>query len=333
MKILFAGATLTLTFWGAGAGSFFPSLSRAINNPVAEKKLVSAEFKNEIYIPNSAAFLAGEELNVVAKSTPISLGSESGVSTIESSKLSVPNAEKPPITLRARVYLVSDLQSEDNIADENQNKRWPIASLSKLMVAVIALENISKTQLISVGSSAVAAEGVSGRFSPGEIFTADDLLKALLTVSSNDAAMALSQYMGEEKFVSLMNAKVMSLGMLDTFFKEPTGLSVLNQSTAHDLKVLTRYVYEKHPDILRYSQAKTANIIDAFRGTKRTLININQFAGRTNFLGGKTGYTNDAGENLISLFSVGGKTVIIIVMDAQDRFAETLSALEQFERL
>ena len=317
-KILFSATVLSLTFWGRGGDLLFPNLPAISQGSVIKDNRLLPQFKNQIFSQNGTALLAGGEVvkEPIVASSVISYN------------------RKTAISIQAGLYLVADLESEENIFGLNETKRWPIASISKLMTAVVALENISESDLVTISSSAVETEGVAGGFSSGEIITSDDLVKALLTVSSNDAAVALAEHIGEEKFVNLMNAKAAALSMPHTFFREPTGLSSLNQSTLEDLKLLTRYIFYVHPKIFSYTRAVGADIIEIGTSAKRTLRNINKFIDRPDFLGGKTGYTDDAGENLVSLFARGNKAIIIIiVLDAQDRFEETLSALRQFDRL
>ena len=202
-------------------------------------------------------------------------------------------------------------------------KRWPIASLTKLMTAVVALDTIPTNEIITISEEAIATEGLSGSFSAGEKFKLNDLLKAMMLVSSNDAATAIAMHIGEEEFIAAMNKKAYDLGLTDTAFADPTGLSVKNQSTVIDLLRLTEYVRNFKPEILAMTKKTKDTIVEVKTGKRRTVVNINTFAGRSDFLGGKTGSTPEAGGNLISVFKVAGEPKTIIVLGAIDRFAET----------
>ena len=203
------------------------------------------------------------------------------------------------------------------------DKRWPIASLTKLMTAVVALENLPINEVITISEEAVATEGDSGSFRAGEKFKLNDLLKAMMLVSSNDAAAAIAMRVGEDEFVAAMNKKAEALGLTDTNFVDPTGLSVKNQSTVVDLLRLTEYMRNFEPEIFAVTKKTKDIIVEVKTGKRRTIVNINAFAGRSDFLGGKTGSTLEAGENLISVFKVAGEPKTIIILGALDRFAET----------
>ncbi len=232
---------------------------------------------------------------------------------------------------RASLYLVSFLGEDADSMALAADKHWPIASISKLMTAIVAEEEIAQSALIKVTPEAEATEGTAGGLRVGGQYTLSDLMRALLLVSSNDAAVALADEVGYDRFMAQMNAKAAELGMLDTYFKDPSGLSALNQSTLHDLKRLMTYLASAHPDILAFTCLPRAEIVERGTGTRRTLLNINKFAGREDFIGGKTGFTDDSGENLISLFSRQGKILFVGVLDAEDRFVETERALSVFD--
>jgi len=248
------------------------------------------------------------------------------------------NRNKPEDTVSATTYgdtpifLVSYLDTDRNLSDFNADKRWPIASLTKLMTATIVAEEMSLSSTTVISTAAVMEDGTVGGFKEGEIFTVDDLLKALLVVSSNDAAHALAESYGADAFVQKMNEKAAELGMENTYFKEPTGLSSVNQSTANNLKILARYIYDKHRNFFVISRQRETSILDLISKKSRMLTNINNFAGREDFLGGKTGFITEAGENLLSLFARYGKPLIIIVMDSNNRFGETTGLLRSFDK-
>ena len=181
-------------------------------------------------------------------------------------------------------------------------------------------------------------EGVAGNLKLKERYTAWDLIKAMLTVSSNDASEALAQ--AYEKtvlttaqwnaalsknsyFVDKMNAKAAELGMSDTVYGDPSGLSMINQSTAGDLYKLVSYISKRYPDLWKITRNKTNTITDTISGRRQTLKNINNFSGVTDFVGGKTGRTDESGGNLVSIFNYQGRQYLILVFGAQDRDAET----------
>ena len=233
--------------------------------------------------------------------------------------------------LKSRTALIKYLDYNFNLFDFNSQKRWPIASVSKLMTAAIALEKFGKEKEITISASAVATEGITGGFKAEEVFRVEDLIKAMMVVSSNDAAIALFEEGGKENFSALMNQKAKELGMNDTYYEEASGLSFLNQSTAADLAKLAFYIYNNHPEILEISKQKEVSITELKSKKSRKLLNINRFAGQPNFMGGKTGYIDESGRNLVAFFNKGGKIVLTVVLGAENAFDETKKMLNCYK--
>jgi D-alanyl-D-alanine endopeptidase (penicillin-binding protein 7) len=165
----------------------------------------------------------------------------------------------------------------------------------------------------------------------GESYTVKDLLELMLLPSNNQAAEVVAGHYGRVEFVRLMNAKAAEWGMNQTHYAEPTGLSVSNQSTASDLARMMSRVYALYPAILQISRGRKATITEINSGKKTEISSINNFAGRADFLGGKTGFTDEAQGNLISLFSYQNRPLAIIVMGTDDRFGDTEKLLSWFK--
>lgn len=230
--------------------------------------------------------------------------------------------------LTSHLGLAKILNQSTKIFELNSDNRWPIASITKLLTAVAVLENLDQNKIIVLNEDMVSAEGTAAEFKTGESFKIKDLLKAMLSVSSNDAAEALAQDFGKENFIKLVNQKAKDLNMADTFIYDPSGLSVRNQSTPNDIFKLVNYIYNNHPEILKITRTKKDYIIEQNSGKKRALLNINEFAGQANFIGGKTGFTDEAQGNLVSVFDKNGGILVTIVLGSQDRFGETRKILE-----
>lgn len=201
----------------------------------------------------------------------------------------------PELNLKSAVAL--NLSNHFYFLNINSNHRWPMASLTKLLTAVVALEAFN------------------------EFPETSKLVKQMMVVSHNSAAEQLAELGGDrQQFIEMMQIKADLLGMSQTSIFEPTGLSFLNQSTAGDLEKLIIYITQNHPSILQLSRQKEVEIDGEVRG------NINRFAGRSDFLGGKTGYTDEASGNLISIFQYQGQPVVVIVLGAagyEERFDQT----------
>lgn len=236
------------------------------------------------------------------------------------------------ISIFAKAGLAKYIDQSQNTFEFNEKNVLPIASISKLMSSLTAMEKISGDREIRLSEKAVNTEGIAGEFVIGELFRAKDLIKAGLMVSSNDAIAALAEFFGEKKFVEAMNKKAKDLNMKDTYFTEPTGLSVLNQSTASDLAKLVSYIYYNKLEIFEITAQKERKIFDLEKGNFKRLVNINPFVGDSDFIGGKTGFLNDdIGRNLVALFRKNGRVVLTVILGAENVFEETKKLLTCFD--
>ncbi|TSC89057.1 MAG: D-alanyl-D-alanine carboxypeptidase [Parcubacteria group bacterium Gr01-1014_3] len=228
----------------------------------------------------------------------------------------------PPIfkvlpNVKAVTAYAKELFGSQVFFEKNIHQQWPVASLTKLMTAAVALEKIGINQEVVASENAVATEGIAGGLLVGRSYPVRELINVLMGVSSNDAAVALAESYGVKRFVATMNSRAGNIGMLDTVFADPTGLTSLNQSNVLDLEKLVKHVFNNYPEILTASRQPDVKIAG------QVFKNINAFAGRPDFLGGKTGFIDEASGNLISLFNVGGQPVLIIVLGSDDRFGDT----------
>jgi len=228
---------------------------------------------------------------------------------------------KPEISVES--WLAYNLTTKEEIFSHEADKIWPTASLAKLVTAVITTEEIGLDTPILITEEAINTEEEAGYFEVGEIFSARDLVTSLFLVSSNDASTALAQNIGYEKFISEMNKLARRLFMNQTFFVDPSGLSNKNITTANDLKLLIQYIYNNRPELTYFSRQVKAIIMDKAFSHVKNYENINKFAGTSNFIGGKTGYTHEARENLISIFSKDNQAILIIVLGSKNRFKDT----------
>jgi D-alanyl-D-alanine carboxypeptidase len=220
---------------------------------------------------------------------------------------------------------ISDLDSGEIFFDKNGDKNWSLASLTKLMTAVLAVERIGTDKVVPISETAAATLGIAGGFSAGELYSAGDLIRAMLVTSSNDAAAALAEFYGADRFVSSMNEKARSLGMVSTKFFDATGLSSLNQSNADDFLKLVAYIFERHPNLFEITRQSSINITNRSDGSVRSVSSTIKFAGRQDFLGGKTGYGEEGVANFIGIFTHANHRIVIIVLGAlnqESRFRE-----------
>lgn len=223
------------------------------------------------------------------------------------------------------------------LSEKKADEVIAIASLTKLMTAIIVLENYNLDDLIQISASAVATYGDAGNLQIGEIMTIRDLLYITLIESSNDGAEALAEKMGVSTFVYKMNEKAASLGMNNTWFINPSGLdegNLYNFSTVNDLKKMVVYILENHSLIAEILSLPEKELT-SHSGISRTIRNTNILLKESDaYLWGKTGYTNRANGCLILIlnnFSINNNQgyVINIIAGADDKFGEARK-LEQW---
>jgi D-alanyl-D-alanine carboxypeptidase len=226
--------------------------------------------------------------------------------------------------------LVADLTNAVVLAQNNQDSRWPTASLTKLMTATLVLDHLSTSTEITITPQMFAVYPQEETLKVNGTYTVEDLLHVMLMPSSNVAAEAMADYYGRTQFIIEMNQRAAAWGMTNTYFEDPSGLSSANESTAHDLMILAQHIYNDYPQIFAITDTPQTTITNLATGKKYDVKSINDFAGEANFIGGKTGFTNEAEDNLLSLFSEGGHPVLVIVLGVADRFGDTTKLLDWF---
>ena len=229
--------------------------------------------------------------------------------------------------IRSESALIYSLSDDFAFLSYNTYKAWPAASLTKLMTAAVILEEVGKAKKMEVTDDAVNTEGVAGGLKAGDIYIAEDLLKIMLLTSSNDAATAFEIYLGKDEFVKKMNKKAADLGMINTIFHDASGLSDLNETSANDMLALIKYILENHPEILGWTRIQSVTLQPLNSTANQTVYNINSLSKESDFLGGKTGTSDQAGENLVSIFSLRDKKLAVVILGSQNRAEEVRSVL------
>ncbi len=212
--------------------------------------------------------------------------------------------------------------------------RLPIASITKLMTALVSTKHYDPAAQITISRSAVLQEEDSGQLRVGDVFSVQELLYPLLMESSNDAAAALAELMGREAFVDLMNLEANQLGLKNTRFVNPTGLDPnfptdpLNYSTARDLATLAGFLAREHPEIFQILSTREWDLLTLNKAFHHTMKNTNEllsFEGwPTPIVGGKTGWTPLAkGCLVLVLKSPKDQGYLVnVVIGAEDRFSQ-----------
>lgn len=229
--------------------------------------------------------------------------------------------------ISSQAYMVMDITSGQVLLEKNSLQQYPIASITKLMNAVVTVENIDQTKTITLTEAILRPTGYSPALFLGATVSAKDLLKASLIQSTNDAANALASFMGTKKFVSYMNQKAGELAMNDTAFYDPHGLNPANHSAAADLAKLLTYIYNNHPELLAIGKDNNFQLPGS-TGKLLTFKNVNNFYASPDFIGGKTGYLPEARQTLASLFEIHKKPMAVVVLYSENRYADTRAIID-----
>lgn len=226
-----------------------------------------------------------------------------------------------PYSFEARAHLAIDLESATILDSAHTTEQFPIASITKLMTALVALEHHDLNEMVTVPESATVYTS-KPRYTAGESVRAYDLLYPLLSESSNEAANTIAHAFDRTHFVQLMNDTARSIGMDHTTFVDPSGSGAGNTSTAEDLAILARYLTRYRAHIFDITANRSHGEIYYGTSSHSKLANFNHFVSDTRFVGGKTGRTTAALETMLAVFSeeLGDKkrTIAYIVLGTED---------------
>lgn len=237
-----------------------------------------------------------------------------------------------PLELNSSVALVIDQQTNEVLFSKNDSAVLPIASLTKLMTGlVVADAQLDMNEMITITADDIDTfKGSRSRLAVGTTLSRGELMHLALMSSENRAAHALGRTFpgGLQQFVRLMNQKAESLGMADTRYVEPTGLSSLNQSSARDLATLVSEAYQR--PILRSLSTSPGYEVELGRRTLH-YNNSNRLIKNPDWDIGlqKTGYISEAGRCLVMQAKVAGRQLIMVFLDS----AGKVSRMQDAERV
>lgn len=229
-----------------------------------------------------------------------------------------------PLALRSSVALVLDQDTDEVLLSKNAQAVLPIASITKLMTAlVVAQAQLPLDEMLSISLADVDGEkGSRSRLAVGTVLSREEMLHLALMASENRAAHALGRHYpgGVEAFVLAMNRKAAELGMSDTHYVEPTGLSSANRSSARDLAVLVKAAYDI-PLIRELSTSPEYRVAVGrrqlrYHNTNRLVTNPNWEIGLQ-----KTGYIAEAGRCLVMQATLAGRQVIMVLLDSAGKYS------------
>lgn len=240
-------------------------------------------------------------------------------------------AQKGDLNLKSRAALIFDAQQGRALYSKNTDAVMPIASITKLMTAMVVLDaQLPLTEEITIDSADIdVLKNTRSRLRVGASLTRQELLRLALMSSENRAAAALGRAYpgGIEAFVAAMNDKAFELGMGDSYFVDSTGLSSTNVSTARDLVKMVEAAYGY--DIIRQFSTTSAHAVD-LADSKRSM----QFTNSNNLVRSgnweinvsKTGFLSEAGRCLVMQANITGRPVIIVLLDSNGKHTRSSDA-------
>jgi serine-type D-Ala-D-Ala endopeptidase (penicillin-binding protein 7) len=230
------------------------------------------------------------------------------------------------LELKSSVAFVIDQETNEVLLNKNSRAILPIASITKLMTAVIVSEaNLPMEEMLTVTQEDLAATaGSRSRLALGTELSRNEMLHLALMSSENRAAHVLGRSYpgGMAAFVAAMNLKAKALGMNDTRYVEPTGLSMDNRSSAQDLSRLVRAAY-KHSNIRDLSTSLEANVAVGEQHTPMQFRNTNGLVRNPDWDIGlqKTGYITAAGRCLVMQAQMAGRKLIMVLLDSAGKYS------------
>lgn len=229
--------------------------------------------------------------------------------------------------ISAHGAIIMDADSKVVLYAKNSDLRFSPASATKIMTAIVASDYFKPKDLLTVKNS--TNEGSTIGLVAGQNFTFEDLLYAMFLPSANDAALAVSENIpgGTAAFVSEMNKKTKYFDLPHTHYGDPVGLlDAQDYTTPFDLARLSSFALD-YPLIKTVVSIKEKIITDETGVSVYSLTNLNKLLGIDGVNGIKTGFTEEAGQVLVTSKVEKGKTIIIVVMGSEDRFLDTLKLL------
>jgi D-alanyl-D-alanine carboxypeptidase len=247
---------------------------------------------------------------------------------IESAKRSLPTTGLKPVS--APGYMVMNMDSNLSILEKNPDKLFPIASVTKLVTAVVSRKLLKQNEFVTISKDILSTYGNEAKLRRGEKLKVNELIYPLLIVSSNDSAEALAgaYTLGRQKFIKEMNNWVNSIGAYRTYFRDPSGLSSQNVSTPNDLAIITKWILENDPEIFDITMLKSKTI------RTHTWTNPAHFLNLTAYAGGKNGYIPEAKRTSVSLFKLGKQEHLfaVILLGSATRDNDILDLLDEAVR-
>ena len=235
-------------------------------------------------------------------------------------------------SINSRAAIVIDRNSKKILYGKNENTRRAMASTTKIMTALVVIENTDLNNIVAISKKAAGTGGSRLKLKTGDKISVKDLLYGLMLKSGNDCAVALAEYTGGsiENFANMMNEKAIRLNLLNTHFITPHGLDKEEHyTTAYELAIITDYALN-NPIFSKIVNTKVANI--TINDKNRTIANTNELLGNLEGVYGvKTGFTNGAGRCLVTSVKRDNMDIICIVLGADTKNDRTKDSVKLIE--
>ncbi|MCD4839773.1 MULTISPECIES: D-alanyl-D-alanine carboxypeptidase family protein [Neobacillus] len=244
----------------------------------------------------------------------------------------IPKRAEASVSVSAVSAILMEQVSGRVLFEKDAHTKRRIASITKIMTAILAIESGKMQQYVTVSENAVRTEGSSVYLKPGEKIKLEDLVYGLMLRSGNDAAVAIAEYVGGsiDGFVYLMNQKAQEIGMHNTHFANPHGLDDHEDhySTAYDMAILTRYAMQ-NKTYQKISGTKVHRAPNPDEEWDRVWKNKNRLLSKYKYAtGGKTGFTKRAKRTLVSTAGKGDMSLIAVTLNASDDWNDHIAMYE-----
>lgn len=244
----------------------------------------------------------------------------------------IPQKVDASVSVSARGAVLMEQESGRILFEKDAHTKRRIASITKIMTAVLAIESGNMNELVKVSEQAVRTEGSSVYLKPGEKIKLEHLVYGLMLRSGNDTAVAIAEHVGGslDGFVFLMNQKAKEIGMLNTHFANPHGLDDHEDhySTAYDMALLTRYAM-KNKTYQKIAGTKVYRAPNPTENWDRQWKNKNRLLSKYKYAtGGKTGYTKRAKRTLVTTATKGDMNLIAVTLNASDDWNDHIAMYE-----
>ncbi|MDE2233269.1 MAG: D-alanyl-D-alanine carboxypeptidase [Patescibacteria group bacterium] len=223
-------------------------------------------------------------------------------------------ATDPFMAMTAKAYLIGNVETGKIIMEKNADEQMPVASMSKLVTAIVATDTMSPTTTITITPAEAAAPPDGSGISAGESYSLRELLYPMLLDSSNIAAEAIASSTDRVKFLENMSSYAWEIGMPQAYFADPSGVNPHNEASAKDIFTLAKYLYKFRPDILKLTRTRSTSVATTSEHAAHDFESIHPFVSDPRFIGGKTGRTPEAGETMLTILNIDGIPTAFVVM-------------------